>query len=659
MKSNNLKHSRNILIIAVMVLTACVLFLLFTNQKVDLNSNVERRAYSDLQTANKSHAEYVNKLIGKEYSVLHTYSAYFGQKDDFNFNNELAFIQAAVLSNHYCSMGFADLEGNAINYTGKNVGNISEDQFFIDATRWLGEDSIEFKLKTISVDEPRILLGSPVRNKNVLIGILYAAMEIPDFNDKLISTSFDGNEIIFVTDSQGNIIMANANAEEHVVGTNLFESHFDTIIQGDWSKDEILSRLERGKDGQFQVLHNELEYVSFTPLEFGGWTIFSMVPASVVNTQYITNKQQVENILHLFRIAFVVAVAVACGMILLSNWFYCQSRRATHMDDEKYHKLYGALQSAVYGDDEGSPMHGYAVEWIFKDGDVYPLDANEKYLSFLGISQEESVNHSITFGFDEDEKQKVLKKLYSQATQRKDIAIDTCAVTKLGDKRQVHVQASFVSEQEKCPIYFGILTDVTNFVQAEKELKWGETAQNADTGSLDHEIPETEENADEIKDALKDTANLLDSTASARTIHVRTFGTFDVFVDGVPLCFTNSKAKELLAILIDRRGGTLTSDEAISLLWENEPAGDKQYARYRKLASRLKEFLDSAGCGDILITGSGIRSIDTSKIICDYYLALEGDENAVKQYQGDYMSNYSWAEERTATLNRLLGFQNT
>ena len=92
-------------------------------------------------------------------------------------------------------------------------------------------------------------------------------------------------------------------------------------------------------------------------------------------------------------------------------------------------------------------------------------------------------------------------------------------------------------------------------------------------------------------------------------------------------------------------------------MWENEPAGDKQYARYRKLASRLKDFLDNAGCGEMMITDSGIRSIDTSKFICDYYLALAGDEDAIKQYQGVYMSSYSWAEDRIATLNRLLNFR--
>jgi len=49
-------------------------------------------------------------------------------------------------------------------------------------------------------------------------------------------------------------------------------------------------------------------------------------------------------------------------------------------------------------------------------------------------------------------------------------------------------------------------------------------------------------------------------------IWIRTFGNFDVFVAGVPIRFTSAKAKELLAVLVDRRGGSLTAEEAIAYL---------------------------------------------------------------------------------------------
>ena len=42
-----------------------------------------------------------------------------------------------------------------------------------------------------------------------------------------------------------------------------------------------------------------------------------------------------------------------------------------------------------------------------------------------------------------------------------------------------------------------------------------------------------------------------------------------MFVNNKPVIFKSEKSKELLALLVDKRGGVLTSREAISCLWEN------------------------------------------------------------------------------------------
>lgn len=57
-------------------------------------------------------------------------------------------------------------------------------------------------------------------------------------------------------------------------------------------------------------------------------------------------------------------------------------------------------------------------------------------------------------------------------------------------------------------------------------------------------------------------------------VSIRTFGYFDVFVDGKPIPFRSEKAKGLLALLVDRRGGFVTSADAIATLWEHEPGSE-------------------------------------------------------------------------------------
>ncbi len=139
-----------------------------------------------------------------------------------------------------------------------------------------------------------------------------------------------------------------------------------------------------------------------------------------------------------------------------------------------------------------------------------------------------------------------------------------------------------------------------------------------------------------------------------RTVTIRTFGYFDVFVGDTPIAFSNKKAKELLALLVDRRGGYITSEEAIGFLWEDEPANSVTFSRYRKVALRLKNTLEEYGIPDIVEAVDGKRRIVLENVQCDLYNYLSGKEEYAQLFKGSYLSNYSWGE---ITLGELIGNQ--
>ncbi|MCR4647472.1 MAG: PAS domain-containing protein [Lachnospiraceae bacterium] len=134
-------------------------------------------------------------------------------------------------------------------------------------------------------------------------------------------------------------------------------------------------------------------------------------------------------------------------------------------------------------------------------------------------------------------------------------------------------------------------------------------------------------------------------------VSIRTFGYFDVFVGDKPIAFRNKKSKELFALLIDRRGGFVTSEEAIGFLWEDEPANTLTLSRYRKVALRLKNTLEEYGVSDILESVDGKRRIVAEKVKCDLFDYLSGKEEYSQLFKGSYLTNYSWGE---TTLGELL-----
>lgn len=137
---------------------------------------------------------------------------------------------------------------------------------------------------------------------------------------------------------------------------------------------------------------------------------------------------------------------------------------------------------------------------------------------------------------------------------------------------------------------------------------------------------------------------------TASRVRIRTFGYFDVFVDDKPIAFRNEKSKELLALLVDRRGGFVSSEEAIGFLWEDEPANSVTLARYRKVALRLKNLLEEYGISEIVESVNGKRRIAAEKIQCDLYDYLSGREDFAHLFKGSYLTNYSWGENTLAEL---------
>ncbi len=134
-------------------------------------------------------------------------------------------------------------------------------------------------------------------------------------------------------------------------------------------------------------------------------------------------------------------------------------------------------------------------------------------------------------------------------------------------------------------------------------------------------------------------------------VKIHTFGNFDVFIDNKLAVFTKSKAKELLAYLVDRNGASVSSAEIGAVLWEDCIDSEVLKDRVQHTKKDLRDILSSYGVEEILVSGWNSLAVDKTKIFCDYYEFLDGDVNAINSYLGEYMKNYSWSEETAGALS--------
>lgn len=84
-------------------------------------------------------------------------------------------------------------------------------------------------------------------------------------------------------------------------------------------------------------------------------------------------------------------------------------------------------------------------------------------------------------------------------------------------------------------------------------------------------------------------------------IRVQTLSGFEIFVDGKPVRFGRSKAKELLAYLVDRRGAAVTTAQAYAVLYEDAVNSASGTGYFRNIVRELKNSLKRAGIERILI----------------------------------------------------------
>ena len=132
--------------------------------------------------------------------------------------------------------------------------------------------------------------------------------------------------------------------------------------------------------------------------------------------------------------------------------------------------------------------------------------------------------------------------------------------------------------------------------------------------------------------------------SAEKLLTIKCFGNFEVFYNGEILPFKRKKAKELFAVLIDRKGAGMTAKQICAILF---PDDTKNAAYLRQLVLDLKNTLKSIHAEDVLRHDTPYYRIDANLVKCDYLSFLETGK---PKFHGEYMTQYSWAEETCAML---------
>ena len=136
----------------------------------------------------------------------------------------------------------------------------------------------------------------------------------------------------------------------------------------------------------------------------------------------------------------------------------------------------------------------------------------------------------------------------------------------------------------------------------------------------------------------------------SKRIVVQTFGGFDVFVDGSIVSFKQKKCKELLALLVDRRGSSVTRAEAYAVLYEDSFYDRPAQKKFDSIIRQMRQTLRDHDIECIFEMKNAFMRVIPGMFSCDMYRFYNGDKKAYNAYRGEYMTSYSWANMTESTL---------
>lgn len=164
-----------------------------------------------------------------------------------------------------------------------------------------------------------------------------------------------------------------------------------------------------------------------------------------------------------------------------------------------------------------------------------------------------------------------------------------------------------------------------------------------DNKPIYHRIRTNIKYIDKRKHIILTVRDIQDEISKSKDIYIQTFGRFVVLRNGKPLPL-RGKAKEILALVLTKKGKEISNEEIYSTIWEDRPYSNTNMSVYYNALGRLRRFLIKENLENILISTSRGQMINNNVFDCDYYNWINNKEDNDNKYEGEFMSEYSWSE---------------
>ncbi len=261
-----------IIVMALIAIAVLIVFPLFLTEEMDSQSQVF------LKEISAKNAQAIGVELREQASYLYSLSRTVDKEAIENPKEALLSISDIPTFIQYKRYGIADADGKA--YTSDGIDTVLSTNEHIKKCIESRDLTVVRLSKEESLNNDSVfVMMLPLENRNGTTAVIFLTFSTDTVEQKFDSSAFDATEFFFIVDENGKNIMSTHNDSQYHDISNLFEeTQFDPKYQG--SRLDILRNdMKDGKSGVFLPSESSNYYLSYAPLNFNDWYIFSIVPA--------------------------------------------------------------------------------------------------------------------------------------------------------------------------------------------------------------------------------------------------------------------------------------------------------------------------------------------------------------------------------------------
>lgn len=336
-KHQKKRYAGFIICVSFVVVVFLVIAFSVAISRFSTTQNVINRVFAELKSTSATQASTLEAHLEEQYKPLREIAAMVENGGTFAGEEMQPALEAIVKTNRLCMLGFIEMNGDSISYTGEERSNLSDRAYFYEIANGTVTQRCEYLATTKVLNEPRVMFSVPAYQNGEMVGVIYCSKEVSVLEDSLFGHSdlFDASSVIFVCDTDGNMLVANESAYEACpsnggdgAACNVYEQTPDLKIM-----------YENGTEVQKISFHEETAYASLAPLGVNDWLVGCIVDETTATKAYSKNINGIRLLTRSVTLVFIVALGY---IVILSCVFIRRSRNEDRVI-RRYYENYKML----------------------------------------------------------------------------------------------------------------------------------------------------------------------------------------------------------------------------------------------------------------------------------------------------------------------------